>query len=141
MPTPKYEREIRSLLDKMPSFLGDGPAPRNRAPHRQMPRRAPITLHEWWARDAYIMAALLTVLARFGGPALGAGGASLLAWLAAVLVIFAVCISVIRAFARPQSPKMWRGNVLDYPTRRPDLGLTNWWRRFSGGRGGGTRRF
>jgi hypothetical protein len=137
MPTPKYEREIRSILDKMPRFLGDGgPAP-GRPPHRSTPRRGPFTLQDWWARDAYIMAGLLTVLARFGEPALGAAGASMLAWLAAALIIFAVVTSVVRAFARPQPPKMWRGNVLNYPTRRTEVRLAEWWRRL--GRGGSRR--
>jgi len=141
MPTPKYEREIRSILEKMPTFLGDGPSPRGKAPHRPAPRRSPFTLQGWWARDAYIMAALLTILARWGGRALGSGGAMLLAWLAAALVIVAVGISVIRAFMRPQPAKTWRGNVIDYPSRRLDLHMTNWWRRFNNGRGKGRGRF
>ncbi len=128
------------MLDKMPTFLGDGPATRGKAPNRQARRRAPFTLQDWWARDAYIMAALLTLLARFGGPVLGGGGAGFLAWLAAVLIIFAVVISVVRVIARPQPTKMWRGNVIDYPSRRPELRLTNWWRRINGGRGPGTGR-
>lgn len=140
MPTPKYEREIRSLLEKMPTFLGDAPSPRAKVPNRPAPRRPSFTLHEWWARDAYIMAALLTVLARWGGRALGAGGAMLLAWLAAGLVMVAVGISVIRAFTRPQQTRLWRGNVIDYPTRRLDLHLANWWRRFNNGRGRGPGR-
>ena len=137
MPTPKYEREIRSLLDKMPTFLGDGSAAHGRLPKRPAPRRAQFTLRDWWARDAYIMAGLLVVLARFGGQALGAAGAAMLAWLAAFLIIFAVVISVAGAFARPQAPKMWRGNILDYPSRRPTVPLSDWWRRWT--RGGRSR--
>ena len=137
MPTPKYEREIRSMLDKMPSFLGDGGTP-GRTPGRPAPRRSPFTMQDWWARDAYIMAALLTVLARFGEPALGAAGSSMLAWLAAALIIFAAVTSVVRAIARPQPPKMWRGNILNYPPRGRGIRLPDWWRRLGGS---GPRRF
>lgn len=137
MPTPKYEREIRSILDKMPTFLGDGTAAHGRLPKRPSPRRASLTLRDWWARDAYIMASLLIVLARFGGQALGAAGAAMLAWLAALLIIFAAVISVVSAFTHPQPPRMWRGNILDYPTRRPTVPFTDWWRRWT--RGGRSR--
>lgn len=137
MPTPKYEREIRSLLDKMPTFLGDGAAAHGRLPKRPSSRRASFTMQDWWARDAYIMAGLLIVLARFGGQALGAAGAAMLAWLAAFLIIFAVVVSVVGAVARPQAPKMWRGNILDYPSRRPIMPLAGWWRRWT--RGGRSR--
>jgi hypothetical protein len=140
MPTPRYEREIRSLLDKMPSFLGESQTARGRGPGRQAPRRASFAIQDWWARDAYLMAALLTVLARFGERAMGAGGAHLLAWIAAALVIFAVVISVVRAVARPHPPKIWRGNVVTFPGRRPPFPLAALWRRL--GRGGrGTRQF
>ena len=135
MPTPRYEREIRSLLEKMPSFLGDSSNAATRQPNRQTPRRASFQLEDWWARDAYIMAALLTLLARFGQPVLGAGGAQVLAWIAELLVVFAVVVSVVRAFARPAPPKTWRGNVVYLPSRQPLGRLVAWWRRFGGGRG------
>ena len=140
MPTPRYEREIRSLLDKMPSFLGDSQTSRGRTPNRPAPRRASFSIQDWWARDAYMMAALLTVLARFGERAMGAGGAHLLAWIAAALVIFAVVISVMRALIRPQPPRIWRGNVVTFPGRRSGFPLAGLWRRLGRGGGRGTRQ-
>lgn len=139
MPTPRYEREIRSLLEKMPTFLGDNQNAPHRQPNRPAPRRAAPQLEGWWARDAYIMAALLTILARFGQPALGAGGAHLLAWIASLLVVFAVVVSIVRAFVRPSPPKMWRGNVVYLPSRQPFGRLAAWWRRI--GRGPGARPY
>lgn len=136
MPTPRYEREIRSILEKMPTFLGDNQAAPSRAGNRPPQRRAPAPLEGWWARDAYIMAALLTIVARFGEPAIGIAGAHLLAWIAALCVVFAVIISIVRAFARPTPPKMWRGNVIYLPSRQPFQRLAAWWRRVGRGPNG-----
>lgn len=134
MPTPRYEREIRSMLENMPEFLSDGKARReNRA--RKPPRRPLAAPSAAWTRDAYLMAALLTVLARFGAPALGPAGAHLIAWIAAALVVFAVVSSIVRAVRSPRQPPMWRGNVITYPNNSVTQRLTLWWRRFtSGGR-------
>ena len=131
MPTPKYEREIRALLDKLPEFLNEGPARRpGRAPApRRAPGRPPAQTQTWWARDAYGMAALLTILAVLGRPALGSVGTHVLAWIAAALVVFALAVSVLRAVTAPRQPKIWRGNVLQYPTRGPWERLAAWWRR------------
>ncbi len=127
------------MLDKMPSFLGDHPSGRGRAPKSLRGRRSPITLEGSWARDAYIMAALLTVVARFGEHAFGRGATLLLAATAAALVVFAFIFSVVQAFVHPQPHKLWRGNVIQYPTPRPYDRLRQWWRRV--GPGGGSRRY
>lgn len=127
------------MLDKMPSFLGEHSSSRGNTPGQHGRRRSPVTFDGAWARDAYVMAALLTIVARFGEHALGRGATLLLASCAAALVVFAFLYSLIHAIVRPQTPKMWRGNVIQYPTGRPYGRLLLWWRRI--GRGGGSRRW
>ena len=110
MPTPRYEREIRSMLQNLPEFLNDGP-PRSANRQRRPPRwntSSPVS----WTRDAYIMAALLILLAYFGKFIVGSVGAHLIAWIAAALIVLAVVGSIVQAVGRPRPPRMWRGKIL-----------------------------
>jgi len=138
MPTPKYEREIRSLLDKLPNFLPDTSPSAPSAPRRQpSPPRAsvPSPPRSWLLRDAYAMVALLVVLARFGQPVLGSAGAHLLGWVAVVVLVLALSSSIVRFFVRPTPPDIWRGNVITYHPRSGAPAFPFWLRRWLNGRG------
>jgi hypothetical protein len=135
MPTPRYEREIRSILANLPNFLNDGPGRRDDTPRPANVRGPRVVLRSWWARDAYLMAAMLILIARFGGPIFGRSGIHVLGLLACCLILFGVLVCLVSAFAQPPRPHMWRGNVITYPTPSVYDRFLGWWRRRSSGNG------
>ncbi len=110
MPTPRYEREIRALLDRMSDFLPEAPGAPRSAP-RPLPLRPPATngRRDWLRLDAYVLAAVLVVLARLGSPVLGVEGTHIVAYAAVLLFVLGFAASLLRAFAPPIPPKIWRG--------------------------------
>jgi hypothetical protein len=124
MSTPRYEREIRSILDSISDFPGDsshrhGTPPRS----RQSPRSLSVRLLS--TRDALLLAGALVVFARFGGILIGAGTSFLLGVGAAFLVIYGILRAFIQALFVRKEPRMWRGQVIDYPRSTMPL----WWLR------------
>ena len=139
MPTPRYEREIRSLLNKLPDFLPDTPAaPSTPRPHAP-PGRRWLASQTWLLRDAYGMAALLVILAKVGRGLLGGPGAQLLAWIAVALLVVAIVAGIVRGIRQRQPRQTWRGRTI-FETRST-IGASpwSWLRRWFGngpGRGG-----
>ncbi|MCL5946783.1 MAG: hypothetical protein M1298_02020 [Chloroflexi bacterium] len=125
MTTPRYEREIRSILDGISDFPGDysshshGIPPRN----RQSPRSLRVQLLS--TRDALLLAGALVIFARFGGILIGAGASFLLGIVAAFLVIYGILLAFTQALFVQKHPHMWRGRVIDYPRST----VPPWWSR------------
>ncbi|MCL4543117.1 MAG: hypothetical protein M1118_00735 [Chloroflexi bacterium] len=117
MSAPRYEREIRSILNNLPDFPGEkrpGDPPRRRVPHTSHPHwSVPVPS----ARDAFLVAIVLVVLAQFGRVVVGVSATHLLGVVASLLIIYAIAISLVRAFLAPTPPHVWRGQIIESQKR------------------------
>lgn len=137
MPEPRYEREIRTLLEELDEFL-PGEEPRPLPSHRPPPTfrlgrwlTGPVA---WFARYPLLAIALLLVVAHFL-PALPVAGRYLAVAcvaVAAFLLFWWLVGAVRRALWGVPYERRWRGRSIDPPPGQFYRSLGAWWRRVGG---------
>lgn len=140
--TPKYEREIAEILDRLDRNQGQAPAtpgPRSprQAPPRRTRRRWDLGLSRFGQFSATWRWLGLTVALGIGGavvrpfaPLLG-----VLLGLLMVLVFLSPMLSALPGGTGHGANKVWRGQVIELPPRGGFLARAGYrWRRFVRGR-------
>ncbi len=149
MSSPRYEREIRSLLEGLDNFLPDEPsrgrrARQNRDVRASNVRRSGEPMQAvvpgaviWLLRYPFYAAVLLIVMGRFiFAPLPGIGPiAALSCGVGAVaLVVLIMYRAINRVRYGAPFERVWRGEVVDGPSSRISKLLARWWTRLGGGR-------
>ena len=143
MSSPRYEREIRSLLDDLDHFLPDDPRSGKRPPPNSGGRRRsdpPITAAHatvpswiaWLLRYPFFGAAALVIVARFvllPLPDVGPTAALTCAALAIGLIVYMLWQSVHRVRYGTPFDRKWRGQRIDQPQSDVGQMLSRWWTR------------
>jgi len=149
MGSPRYEREIRSLLEGLDDFLPDEPSRRRRlvppegAPAAGSPRGSGA-MHAvlpgavvWILRYPFYAAVLFLVVGRFLLAPLPEIG-QIATLFCGVAASFLLILVVFRAFNRVRYgvpyERVWRGEVLEGPSSRISQILSTWWNRLGGRR-------
>lgn len=149
MSAPRYEREIRSLLEGLDDFLPDEPS-RGRLPRPFRgsrasegrrggePMQAVVPGAVIWAlRYPFYAAVLLIVVGRFllaPLPEVGPIAAICCGVAAAALVVLVVARAFNRIRYGAPYERTWRGEVVEAPSTRIGQMLAQWWYRVSGRR-------
>jgi len=131
MPEPKYEQEIRSILDQMDEFL---PEDQSR-PVMIRPSKRPIPIPvqpqptaSWLINYPFFVAALLVIVGRYVILPLLGPQIALAFGLAAGACIVLTLIQAVRQYRRGSSyERRWRGQVLPPAPSPFQQSLAQWW--------------